>query len=112
MSPQAEFQVNSYTASTSSTVPPSTSRPNGDFVVAWESFDQDGSERGVFAQRFAVAKGFDIDGDGEVEPLTDALLLQRYTFGFRGATLIDQAVDPGCTRCTAPEIESYLAADV
>ena len=52
----------------------------------------------------------DVDGDGEVEALTDSLLLLRYAFGFRGATLITSAVDPGhCTRCTAPQIEAYIA---
>ena len=30
----------------------------------------------------------DVDGDGQVLPLTDALLILRYTFGFRGNTLI------------------------
>ena len=112
MSPKSEFQVNSYTANQQYR-PAVALEPSGDFVVAWESFGQDGSEGGVFAQRFAVPKTFDIDGDGEVEPLTDALLLLRYTFGFRGATLITGAVDlANCTRCTAPEIESYLAANV
>ena len=52
----------------------------------------------------------DVDGDGEVEALTDSLLLLRYAFGFRGATLITSAVDLGhCTRCTAPQIEAYIA---
>jgi hypothetical protein len=31
-------------------------------------------------------------------------------FGFGGATLVSGAVGPGCTRCTAPAIESYLAS--
>ena len=51
----------------------------------------------------------DIDGDGEVDPLTDSLLVLRYTFGFRGATLITGAVDGDCTRCDAPSIEAYIA---
>jgi hypothetical protein len=52
----------------------------------------------------------DVDGDGEVEALTDSLLLLRYAFGFRGATLVTGAVDLGhCTRCTAPQIENYVA---
>ena len=53
----------------------------------------------------------DPDGDGESEPLTDGLLLLRYFFGFRGATLITGAVDTNdCTRCDAPSIEAYIAA--
>ena len=45
---------------------------------------------------------YDIDGDGQSDPLTDGLLLLRYLFGFTGATLITGAVDlVNCTRCTA-----------
>lgn len=52
----------------------------------------------------------DVDGDGSAEPLTDALLILRSLFGFTGASLITGAVDlANCTRCTAPEIEAYLA---
>jgi hypothetical protein len=50
----------------------------------------------------------DIDGNGQYDALTDGILILRYLFGFRGATLIDGAVAPDCTRCTAPEIEAYL----
>ena len=54
---------------------------------------------------------YDIDGDGQLEPLTDGLLLLRYLFGFRGATLVNGAVDlANCTRCTAAEIEAYIEA--
>jgi DNA-binding beta-propeller fold protein YncE len=54
---------------------------------------------------------YDIDGDGESEPLTDGLLLLRYLFGFTGSTLITGAVDlVNCTRCTAPAIEAYIDA--
>jgi DNA-binding beta-propeller fold protein YncE len=54
---------------------------------------------------------YDIDGDGQTDPLTDGLLLLRYLFGFTGSTLITGAVDlANCTRCTAPAIEAYIAA--
>jgi len=53
----------------------------------------------------------DMDGDGFVEPLTDGLLVLRYTFSFRGATLITGAYDTtNCSRCTAPAIEAYIAS--
>jgi hypothetical protein len=81
----------------------------GAFVVAWDSYLQDGSDDGVFAQRFAPVIALDIDGDGAFLPLTDGLLVLRYGFGFRGATLIANAVGAGCTRCTAPSIEAHLA---
>jgi DNA-binding beta-propeller fold protein YncE len=62
----------------------------------------------VFDRRPAA---YDIDGDGEIDPLTDALLLLRFAFGFRGATLITGAVDlANCTRCTATEIEALIAS--
>ena len=54
---------------------------------------------------------YDLDGDGTVDPLTDALLLLRHTFGFVDAALIDDAVDAvNCTRCTAPLIDAYVDA--
>ena len=54
---------------------------------------------------------YDVDGDGESDALTDGLLVLRYRFGFSGATLITGAVDlANCTRCTAVEIEAFLAA--
>jgi hypothetical protein len=52
----------------------------------------------------------DIDGDGEVLPLTDGLLVLRWLFGFSGATLVGGAVDLGdCTRCTGGDVAGYLA---
>jgi DNA-binding beta-propeller fold protein YncE len=54
---------------------------------------------------------YDIDGDGQIDPLTDGLLLLRFMFGFTGATLVTGAVDlANCTRCTAGEIEAYITS--
>jgi len=50
----------------------------------------------------------DIDGNTSADALTDGLLVLRYQFGFRGAALIDGAVDGGASRITAGAIESYL----
>lgn len=50
----------------------------------------------------------DVDGNGNTDALTDGLLVIRYLYGFRGDTLIGNAVGDGCTRCTAAEIEAYL----
>jgi hypothetical protein len=53
----------------------------------------------------------DIDGDGQVEPLTDGLLVLRWLFGFTGTNLTAGAVDlANCTRCTGQELESHLAS--
>lgn len=51
----------------------------------------------------------DIDGNGTADALTDGLLVIRYIFGFRGSTLISDAIGAGATRTTAADIEAYLA---
>jgi hypothetical protein len=53
----------------------------------------------------------DGDGDGQNDPLSDGLLFVRYLFGFRGDALVNGAVDPAhCSRCTAAQIEPYIAS--
>jgi hypothetical protein len=52
----------------------------------------------------------DVDKNGAIEALTDALMILRYLFGFRGPTLINGATGDGCTQCTAPQIEANIAA--
>ena len=110
----AEFQVNTYTAlgDDKDASPSLAMTGHGEFVVAWENYDQDGSGYGVFARRFAAMIPLDVDGNGLFEPLTDGLLVLRYGFGFRGATLINGVVADNCARCTAPAIEEYLAGMV
>ena len=49
-----EFQVNTYTPDTQKQ-PTVAIDDNGNFVVTWESFGQDGSGWGIYAQRFDVA---------------------------------------------------------
>ncbi|MEZ0371343.1 MAG: hypothetical protein ACAI44_19770 [Candidatus Sericytochromatia bacterium] len=49
---QAQFSVNSYTTSTQSR-PVVASDADGDFVIVWQSQDQDGSGDGIYAQRYA-----------------------------------------------------------
>jgi hypothetical protein len=50
----AEFQVNSFTPGDQSSASVSLDA-DGDFVVAWDSQLQDGSDQGVFARRFNAA---------------------------------------------------------
>ena len=50
----------------------------------------------------------DIDGNGEIDALTDGLLTLRYLFGLQGDTLIDGVVAGNATRKTAEEIEAHL----
>ena len=50
----------------------------------------------------------DIDGNGEIDALTDGLLTLRYLFGLQGDTLINGVVADDATRTTAEEIEAHL----
>jgi beta-glucosidase len=50
----------------------------------------------------------DIDGNGEVDALTDGLLVLRYLFGLRGESLIGDVIADDATRTTAASIEAYL----
>jgi hypothetical protein len=94
-------------ASTSGRVTPDEANPDDAYA---EPLKEVGSGPGVFGRRFVVPLTLDVDGDETIQPLTDGLLILRYDFGFRGATLISGAVASGCTRCNAPTIEAYLAA--
>ena len=51
----------------------------------------------------------DIDGNGQVDALTDGLLISRYLLGIRGPALIAGAIGVGATRTTFTQIETYLA---
>ena len=50
----------------------------------------------------------DIDGNGEIDALTDGLLTLRYLFGLEGDTLIAGVVASDATRTTAVDIEDHL----
>ena len=50
----------------------------------------------------------DIDGNGQVDALSDGLLTIRYLLGLRGEPLIKDAVANDCSRCSIAEIEDYL----
>ena len=50
----------------------------------------------------------DADGDGDFESLSDAVLVMRWGFGFTGQSLIESAVDPGCTYCTWQQVVDHL----
>ncbi len=58
--------------------------------------------------KYDIPFSWDIDGDDSVKPLTDGLLVLRYQFGFRGETLINNAIDNQATRTNANTIESYM----
>ena len=50
----------------------------------------------------------DIDGNGQIDGLTDVMLVLRYVFGFSGESLIDGVVADNATRTSAAEIEAHL----
>ncbi|MGC6480697.1 MAG: di-heme oxidoredictase family protein [Porticoccaceae bacterium] len=54
----------------------------------------------------------DIDGNSEVDALTDSLLLLRYLFGLAGDTLINGAVANNATRISADQITQYIYANM
>jgi hypothetical protein len=56
----------------------------------------------------AVKPFLDIDGNGQVDALTDGLMILRYLFGLRGAAMLSGAVGTGATRTTAADIETYV----
>ncbi|MEO8132570.1 MAG: RHS repeat-associated core domain-containing protein [Betaproteobacteria bacterium] len=51
----------------------------------------------------------DIDGNGQVDALSDGLMIIRYLFGLRATSLITGVVGPGAIRTTAAAIEDVLA---
>ena len=57
----------------------------------------------------AASNFTDIDGDGQVDALTDGFLLLRYMFGVRGDSLIEDVISPSATRTTHSQIESYIS---
>jgi hypothetical protein len=50
----------------------------------------------------------DIDGNGQVDALTDGLPILRYLFGLKGDTLIAGVVAANGTRISAQDIEAHL----
>jgi hypothetical protein len=50
----------------------------------------------------------DADGDERVDALTDGLLFIRHMFGIQSASLVNNAVASGCTRCSETVVSAYL----
>ena len=67
--------------------------------------------RGAFITLKYAGSGMDVDGNGTYDALTDSILMMRYLFGLRGASLIANAIGANVTRTTAREIEDYLQAN-
>jgi hypothetical protein len=50
----------------------------------------------------------DIDGNTEVDALTDGLLLLRYLFGMRNDSLISDVIGSGASRTSSVDVTAYL----
>ena len=62
----------------------------------------------IEAQIQLIRPLLDIDGNSNIDPLTDGLLIVRYLFELRGDTLILGVIASDANRTTSDEIESFL----
>jgi hypothetical protein len=53
-------------------------------------------------------KLLDINADGNIDALTDGLIILRYLFGIRGNSLISDVIPEDANRTDATDIEAYL----
>jgi len=51
----------------------------------------------------------DIDASGEVDAMTDGLLMMRSMFGFTDDVLVDGAVSANCTECDSAQIQEHIS---
>jgi hypothetical protein len=65
------------------------------------------SANAVAAYLDAMHPLFDVDNNGNVDALTDGLMVLRYLIGLRGAAMAAGAIGPGATR-DAAQIETYI----
>jgi hypothetical protein len=72
-----EFQVNTFTTGTQAAAAVAANA-TGEFVVAWESFGQDGSDEGIYARRF----------DAAGVPLADEFRVNSHTTGSQAAPAV------------------------
>ena len=77
-------------------------------VVASDATRTTSAEIGSYIQSFPGS--LDVDGNGQIDALTDGLLTLRYLFGLEGDTLIAGVVASDATRTTAVDIEAHLKA--
>jgi hypothetical protein len=86
--------------------------PEGTLFFRWVPVDITGEDDGLAIDDFSFSAhtecNMDIDNNGEVDALTDALILLRATFGFTGAVVTTNALGPGAKRTSWSEIQTYL----
>ena len=90
------------------------------FNVSWEALDQASITTPINFSKVSTTEGYnfeatnytlnvlpttwDFDGNGQVDALTDGLILLRYAFGVRGASLTDSVISPDSTM-TSGEVQ-------
>ena len=62
----------------------------------------------ISARIESMADALDVDADGNVDALTDGLMIIRRLFGFSGEALVSGALAPEATRTDAGEIQAYI----
>lgn len=78
-------------------------------VTATDTEEQESAPSAPITFRIlASSASLDVDGNGTRDALTDGLLVLRYLFALRGASLVDGVVGAGATRTTSTAIETYL----
>ena len=60
-------------------------------------------------QRADDSSILDIDASGEVDAMTDGLLMMRSMFGFTDDVLVDGAVAEDCTECDPAQIQEHIS---
>jgi len=58
----------------------------------------------------ADACSLDIDGNAQIDALTDGILAMRYLFGYTGSSLVQGATASGASRTTGSAVSTFLAS--
>jgi hypothetical protein len=57
-----------------------------------------------------TASTLDVDGDDEVKPFTDGVLVLRWLVGLRGEALVSGVLGADCQLCSPAQVEAAVAA--
>ena len=75
-------------------------------VISYDAFYTSSSD--IEARVSALGTRTDIDSDGDIDALTDGLIILRYLFGIRGDAMTNGVIADGGQRKTPDEIEDYM----
>ena len=83
---------------------------SGDFLVANTIADDAiyTESQAIESRIEALGDLADVDGNGDMDALTDGLLTLRYLLGMEGEELIKDAIASNATRTTATDIEAHM----